>query len=261
MEPSFEPIGPRRTFEGAVEQIAEKIRLGEIRSGDRLPSERDLAAAMHISRATLREAVKVLSDAGLLEVRTGSAGGIFAISDYVGLGLLRTESDIRVGEVAGILEARRLLEPRVAQLAAVNAREEDFALLDGNLDAMKKLVAQKGGFDPDQLYQLDTQFHLHIARASGNSTVVSLMKTIVQQLELARHLVLRGPQDTEWVIDIHTRTLAAIRSADHARIEEVMDEHLAANEQAWEEITDRVLIRPVPDFLRPIADRANHQDS
>ena len=234
-DPVFVPVGPRRTFEGAVEQIAERIRLGELSTGDRLPSERDLAAALRISRPTLREAVRVLADAGVLEVRTGSAGGTFVASDYVPLELLRSKSDLRAGEVAGVLEARRLLEPRVAQLAALNAREEDFAALAKIIEAQKKLLAEGDVLDrEDRFLQLDTQFHVRIARASGNSTIVSLMRTLLRRLEIARDLAMHEPPTAPWVIDIHERTLAAIRSADHQRIERVMDEHLATLERSWE---------------------------
>ena len=139
VEAGFKPVGPRRTFEGAVEQIAEQIRLGELAAGERLPSERDLAAAMQISRATLREAARVLVGAGVLEVRPGSAGGMYVLSDYAPLDLLRSMSDLRLDEVAGVLEARRLIEPRVAQLAAVRATDEDYAELQRTIDAQRAL--------------------------------------------------------------------------------------------------------------------------
>jgi GntR family transcriptional regulator, transcriptional repressor for pyruvate dehydrogenase complex len=257
MESGFVPVGPRRTFEGAVEQIAERIREGELSAGDRLPSERELAAAMRISRPTLREAVRVLADAGVLSVRSGSTGGIFVASDYVPLELLRSKSDLRLDEVAGVLEARRLIEPRVAQLAAVNAHEHDYALMQRTIDAQKALLA--GGdvlAHEDRFLQLDTQFHIRIARATGNSTIVSLMRTVLRRLEIARDLAMHQAPTVPWVIDVHERTLTAIRSADHDRIEEVMDEHLAAMEQAWERATGRALHRPVPDFLLPVAERA-----
>ena len=257
MDLEFTPGGPRRTFEGAVEQIAERIRLGDLGAGERLPSERDLAAAMRISRATLREAVRVLADAGVLEVRPGSGGGIYVASDYVPLELLKSKSDLRLGEVVGVLEARRLLEPRVAQLAAVNAREAEFAGMARTIEAQQALLA-KGDVlaNEDRFLQLDTQFHLRIARATGNTTIVSLMRTLLRRLEIARDLALHEPPVPAWVIDIHERTLDAIRSADHERIELVMDEHLAAMERAWEAATDRALVRPIPDFLLPVADRS-----
>ena len=260
MEAGFVPVGPRRTFEGAVEQIAERVRLGELGAGERLPSERELAAALQISRATLREAVRVLVDAGVLEVRSGAGGGMFVASDYVPFELLRSMSGLRLDEVAGVLEARRLLEPRVAQLAAVNAREDDYEHLQRTIDAQQALVARGAVLEhEDRFLQLDTQFHLRIARASGNSTIVSMMRMLFRRLEIARDLAMHEPPTASWVIDVHERTLAAIRSSDHARIEEVMDEHLAAMEQAWQRATDRLLVRPIPDFLRPLAERAANE--
>lgn len=261
VESVFVPVGPRRTFEGAVEQIAESIRLGDFAKGDRLPSERDLAAALRISRPTLREAVRVLADAGLLEVRSGSTGGIFVVSDYVPFELLRSKSNLRLGEVGGVLEARRMIEPRVAELAALNAREEDYVRMQQTVDAQKALLAQGDVLaNEDRFLQLDTQFHLRMARATGNTTIVSVMRMLLNRLEIARDIAIHEPPIPAWMIDIHERTLAAIRSADHQRIEVVMDEHLAAMEQAWERATDHVLVRPVPSFLQPVAGRSHGRD-
>src|ERR671911_3093670 len=89
LESSFEPVSSRRTFEEAVEQIAERIKAGDLHMGDRLPSERELAAQMRISRPTLREAVKVLGEAGVLPVTRGQCGGIFLASALVPRGPLR----------------------------------------------------------------------------------------------------------------------------------------------------------------------------
>lgn len=250
MEATFTPVGPRRTFEGAVAQIADRIRLGEMTKGERLPSERDLATAMQISRPTVREAVRVLSKAGVLEVRKGASGGIYVASDYVPLDLVRTQSDLRLQEVGGVLEARRLIEPRVAQLAATNARDEDFRLLQQIIEAQARMVDDGKVLErEDEFLQLDTRFHLRIARASGNDTIVSIMRTLLRQLEIARDLTMHEAPAGPWVVDIHERTLAAIRSGDRDRVETVMDEHLAAMEDAWEKSSGRALVRPAPDFL------------
>src|SRR5215210_4890041 len=175
LERSFGPVLTRRTFEEAVQQIAEKIRAGDLHVGDRLPSERELAEIMRISRPTLREAVKVLSEAGVLEVRRGQSGGIFVASELVPRDLLRSRSEIRVGEVAGVLEARRLLEPRVAQLAAVHAAEEDFGAMQATIERQRQLAGEDDFLSHEDLFlQLDLKFHLALARATRNSTVVSL---------------------------------------------------------------------------------------
>ena len=248
----FDPVRTRRTFEEAAEQIAEKVRAGELRAGDKLPAERTLAAQMEISRPTLREAVKVLVDAGLLEVRRGPGGGMFVTSDVVPVELVRQRSTMRLGEVSSVLEARRLIEPRVAQLAAVRATDNDFAALERSIEAMREICAR--GYtaeDEDRFLQLDVQFHLALARAAGNPTVETLMRTLIRQLEIARDMAMHLPLVPEWTIGIHERTLAAVRSGELGDVEEVMDEHLGQLERTWEKETARALIRPLPDFLVP----------
>jgi GntR family transcriptional regulator, transcriptional repressor for pyruvate dehydrogenase complex len=257
LERSFEPVATRRTFEEAVEQIAEKVKSGDLGVGERLPSERELAGQMRISRPTLREAVKALAEAGVLEVRRGQSGGIFVASELVPRELLRTTTQIRVSEVSGVLEARRLLEPRVAQLAAVHAGEDDFAAMQATIERQREVAAARDFLKHEDLFlQLDLKFHLGMARATRNSTVVQLMRHLFKRLEIARDMAVHAPPVADWAIDIHERTLGAIRTADFEQIEDVMDEHLAQLEQIWERETGRGLVRPLPDFLQPVADRS-----
>ena len=257
MERQFEPVSTRRTFEEALQQIADKMRAGDLHAGDRLPSERELAAQMQISRPTVREAVKALVDAGVLEVRRGQTGGIFVRSELVPRDLVRIGWELRVGEVAGVLEARRLLEPRVAQLAAVHASDERLRG-DAEDDRPPGRAGREAGLPrhEDLFLQLDLAFHLAIARSTGNSTVVSLMRSLFRRLELARDMAMHAPTIPEWTIDIHERTLDAIRSADFDLIDKVMDEHLAQLEQVWEDETGRGMVRPLPDFLQRVAERS-----
>ena len=248
----FEPVRTRRTFEEAAEQIAHKVRTGELRVGDKLPGERTLAVQMEISRPTLREAVRILVEAGLLEVRRGPGGGMFVAADVVPVDLVRQRSTMRVGEVAAVLEARRLIEPRVAQLAAVRATEDDFVALERSIEAMRR-ICERGytDADEDRFLQLDVQCHLALARAAANPTIETLMRTLIRQLEVARDMAMHLPAVPEWTIDIHERTLAAVRSGDLDEVEAVMDEHLGQLESTWERETARALIRPMPDFLLP----------
>jgi GntR family transcriptional regulator, transcriptional repressor for pyruvate dehydrogenase complex len=254
---SFEPVTTRRTFEEAVEQIAEKIKAGDLHAGDRLPSERELAAQMRISRPTLREAIRTLTEAGVLEVRRGQSGGIFVASELIPRELLRSRQEIRFGEIAGVLEARRLVEPRVAQLAAVHATEDDFAVMAQTIERQRELAASDDFLSHEDLFlQLDLKFHLALARATRNATIVGLMRTLLRQLEIARDMAMHAPLVPDWTIDIHERTLAAVRASDFALIDVVMDEHLAQLEQIWERETGRGLVRTLPDFLQPVAERS-----
>ena len=228
----FTPVRTRHTFEEAAEQIADKVRAGELRSGDKLPPERDLAVTMEISRPTLREAVKVLVEAAVLEVRRGPGGGMFVASDVVPTELIRRRSELRRAEVAHVLEARRIVEPGVAKLAAARATEDDFAALERSIEAMHAIVVR--GYradDEDRFLQLDVQFHLAMARAAGNPTVETLMRTLFRQLEIARDMAMHLPTVPDWTIDIHQRTLEALRHGDEDDVQAVMDEHLGQLEK------------------------------
>jgi DNA-binding FadR family transcriptional regulator len=246
----FKPVHTRRTFEEAVEQIAEAIHVGELHLGDRLPSERALAEQMGISRPTLREATRVLADSGLIEVRPGAGGGTFVKSEAVPFDLLQQRSELRLSEIAGVLEARRLLEPRVAQIAAMNADDEDFAFLARTIELQRECTT-----DRQRMNQLDFRFHLGIARATRNTTIVTLMRTLLKQLEIARDMSMRGPREPDTAIDIHEDTLSAIKSGDPVRVDEAMDRHLSYLEQIWEAETGRTRLRQVPEFLLPWAER------
>ena len=126
---SFQPLEARGTIPLVVERIVEPIRLGRLRYGDRLPSERALAQQLSVSRETVRKAVRTLVDAGVLEVTSGrgSMSGIHVRSDLIPPELLPGPARVPIGEISGVLEARRVFEPRVAQLAGLLATEDDFA--------------------------------------------------------------------------------------------------------------------------------------
>ena len=239
---AFPPVRTRRTFEEALEHIAEAIRAGDLKKGDRLPSERDLAAQMRISRPTLREAIEVLVESGVLQVRTGQTGGMFVRSDLVPLDLLQERRELRVNEIAQVLEARRLLEPQVAQLAALYGTEADF-------EAMERTIALQREARADHLrsLQLDLRFHLQMARASRNDTVVSLMRTVLRQLEIARDMALHAEGEAELAIAIHERTLAALRKRDAKLVARAMDEHMRFLERLWARESGLKRIRSRPN--------------
>jgi DNA-binding FadR family transcriptional regulator len=249
----FRPVTTRRTFEEALDQIVEAIRSGDLRVGDRIDSERALAAQMQISRPTVREAVRVLADAEVLEVRSGPGGGMFIRSDVIPRELLERRIELRLSEVAGVLEARRLLEPRVAQLAALYGTDDDF-------DALRKIIElqRREGSDRERALQLDHRFHLPIARATRNTTIVAMMRLLLERLEIARDMTPRAPHDPAQEVAIHERTLAAIESGDPDLVDEAMEEHIGYLERIWEQETGRMRLRRPPAFLvgRPRTSRA-----
>jgi GntR family transcriptional repressor for pyruvate dehydrogenase complex len=171
---------------------------------------------------------------------------MFVATDAIPSELRRApQPELRISEVAGVLEARRLLEPRVAQLAGLYASEDDLQAMRETIELMRESAPQH-----DRLFQLDQRFHLAMARATGNQTLVELMRRLLRQLAAVRQLAMTGPHDPQWAVTIHERTLEAIVAGDPARIDAVMDEHLAYLERTWEEETDRARLRRIPEFLR-----------
>ena len=250
-ELAFSPVQTRRTFEEAVAQIAERITLGDLHPGDQLPSERTLAQQMQISRPTVREALKLLAEAGVLEVRPGARGGAVVLDGVVPREVVRRRSDLRVSEIGGVLEARRMLEPQVALLAGRHARDADLDAMERTIEAQRGIAAEEEFLaSEDRFLALDLQFHLAIAKATGNSTVVSLMRSLLRRLEIARDMALHHPPVVEWSVGIHERTLAAIRADDPGEIEAVMDEHLSALERTWERESGHSLDRPALSTAR-----------
>src|SRR3712207_4131020 len=116
---------------------------------------------MEISRPKLLEAGRGLVHSGVLKVRRGPAGGMFVASDVVPVELIPRRSSNRLAEVAPVLEARRLIEPGVARLAAQRAGDDDLEALERSIAAMRE-IADRGYCpeDEDRFLQLDMQFHL-----------------------------------------------------------------------------------------------------
>src|SRR4051812_27583364 len=123
----FRPVQLVRPAEVVAHRIAEAIRAGDVKLGERLPSEQNLSAQLCVSRPTLREAIKLLAAAGVLEVRPGSAGGIFVVSQSVPSELGgQPLPDMQLDDLAVVMEARRLIEPQVARMAAAFGTPADF---------------------------------------------------------------------------------------------------------------------------------------
>lgn len=234
----FSPVRTRRSFEEALDQIAERITTGDLQVGDRLPTEREMAAQMEISRPTLREALKVLSDAGVIEVRSRTSGTVVR-SGVIPREVVSRRCDVVVEQVGDVLEVRRILETNIALIAAASAGDDDF-------EAMRATIALQAGAphrDVAHHLQLDERFHLIMARATGNPLFVELVRTIFGRLAIARDMTPRGADETALEVAIHTHTLRALESRDPARVEVAMDEHMSYLETVWERETGRRLRR------------------
>jgi GntR family transcriptional repressor for pyruvate dehydrogenase complex len=139
----FQAVQLVRPCEVVAYRITEAIRSGDVKVGERLPSEQSLSEQLGVSRPTLREATKLLAQAGIVQVLPGSSGGIFVISEagppeLCGYPL----PDLPLDDIDSVLEARRLFEPHVARLASIYATPADFERMRAAVRLSEATVVQ-----------------------------------------------------------------------------------------------------------------------
>ena len=147
--PSLEPVKSTRIYEEIVRQVKQLIAEGQLKSGDRLPPERDLAEKFMVSRTSVREALRALQSRGLIEIRAGEGAFVRDVSVETliePLALVILPHREAVGE---LFEARRLLEPAIAALAARRATREEIQEMERILeDQAKEVAAGRTGHAP-----------------------------------------------------------------------------------------------------------------
>ena len=169
--------------EQAVGAIMQLLTSGELGPGDRLPTERDLALRLGVSRSTVREAIRGLEMMRVLQVRHGE--GIFVTSLDAPLLLEATGFAMRLmrdHEVVDLLELRAILEGAAAGLASARMTEEQLRTLSSRLDKLDAATTA------DELLEADIAFHACIAAGAGNVVLASLLDTFSARTYRARHL-------------------------------------------------------------------------
>ncbi|WP_090935765.1 FadR/GntR family transcriptional regulator [Nonomuraea jiangxiensis] len=164
------PVRAGNAFEETVERLLQAIKLGVVPPGGKLPPERELAVRLGISRVTLREAIRALSDAGYLDVRRGRYGGAFVtyVPPEPDAGELR-QAVARMGmaELSDALTFRLAVECGAAQVLAASAlTPEQRAVLAGRLSDLN-------GAALEDYRRLDTAFHLSIAELTGSTLLTA----------------------------------------------------------------------------------------
>ncbi|GAT73905.1 FadR/GntR family transcriptional regulator [Microbacterium hydrocarbonoxydans] len=175
------PDRPARAWRAVLEHIEGDLLDGRLAPGDRLPSERDLAADLGVGRSSVREALRVLEVMGLIRTATGSgpqAGAIVIATPSGGMAaLLRLQVAAQGFPLEDVVQTRLVLESAVVQTLA--ARE------DRDVSASRRLLAAMDADDlaAAEFLALDAQFHLSLAEASGNTVIAATMAGLRTAIE------------------------------------------------------------------------------
>jgi DNA-binding FadR family transcriptional regulator len=210
-EVSYEPVQTSRAFEEVMAQLRRLAVQGHLKPGDRLPAERDLALRLGVSRNTIREALRGLEMAGVLELRKGAHGGAFLISPNGGTVSTALQDMFQLGSVtpAQLTEARLNITDSVVRVACERISEEDIQELERNVEE-----AKQAGKDGDLVLRsrIHLRFHKILARSTGNPIFVAIMEGLIGIME---HFVdTLGPPESASVFNSRAKIIAALRARD-----------------------------------------------
>lgn len=218
---TFKPLNKTRLFQDIVRQIQDQIRDGRLKPGDRLPSERELAEMMQVSRNSLREALRTLEIMNYVEIKPGEGVYIKQVTvDDLLKPLTSAISDDKV-LLLDLLDVRDLIEAETARLAAIHASPEDIEQIEKIIESAKQTI-DSGGTGLRE----DSDFHSAVAQATHNTAYVVLMNLIKDSLSLSREATLRIKGQPARTIDDHIKVYKAIRDKDPEKASHLMKEHI-----------------------------------
>jgi GntR family transcriptional repressor for pyruvate dehydrogenase complex len=228
----YKVVRPSRLYEQIVQQIEKSIREGRLKPGDQLPPERELAEEFGVSRTAVREAVKTLSEKGLVEAYSGR--GTFVTSGRAPSMRNSLDSFMKSGDLQNstyVAEMREILEPEFTALAATRIENQ-------HLIMMREAVAimDRNTRNPDAYIEADLDFHLALAEAAGNPLVLSLLDSLVGVLREQRIGIFavtggpeRGQVHHKLILEaIEQRSAAKARKAMRAHLQQVRHDSTAA---------------------------------
>jgi len=210
----WEPVQRLRTYEQVMSQIEERILDGRLKAGDHLPSERDLAIMLGVSRPSLRESLRVLEALGVVDIRRG--GGADGGAVLVALGHF---------SATDVLDTRVALETWSCSEAAYRSSDSDHEELAAILDQMDSPSIEAKDFN-----RLDTAFHVRIAESTGNALTAHLMGSL--RIAINRQMIeaYDGLEDWRKTAEIvrreHREILAAVTKKDAIQAARLVSDHI-----------------------------------
>jgi DNA-binding FadR family transcriptional regulator len=213
--PRFQPVQPVRAYERIVQQIEDAILRGDLRPGERLPSERELVQQFSVSRSSVREALRVLQSNGMVRSRAGDPAGaeVLRLSPASLQKSMTTLARVSELSLAELVQFRMLLDGSANLLAARLRTDEQLAEMDAAMDLMRAATG-----DYEEFSRADVAFHEAVARASGNR-LVQVCNQVVRSvvLTLIAEKIARAADRTALMAESiahHAEVLDAVRLGD-----------------------------------------------
>jgi GntR family transcriptional repressor for pyruvate dehydrogenase complex len=217
----IQPVKRQKLHEQVAESLRALVTEGKLKPGDALPPERDLAKQFGVSRVTVREALRVLQLWGLVEARHGGGNYIRELSLEQLVAPLTAIITHNRGLRDELLDARLIFEPAICRLAALRCTDEDLDCIEAIVMRQSRRVEQG-----ELAVEEDSEFHLALARATGNGIVVQVIQTINDLLLESRLRSLKTFDRPRRSLDGHRRIVAALRKRDADAARQAMHDHI-----------------------------------
>lgn len=218
----YTPIQSELLYKQIVNQIESRIEVGDLKVGDQLPPERELAAQFDVSRTVVREAVKALLQKGIVEIQPGR--GTFITNGIPGavqhaLGMLRKFDSVNGS--SNLVEVREILEPEIAALAATRITDEHIAAMKKAVETMETALT-----DAETFVEADLDFHIALAEGTHNPIILILINSIIDLLREQRKRTGLVPSGLARGQHHHKIILEAIIRRDPQAARQAMQDHL-----------------------------------
>lgn len=214
-------VEKKRAYEDIVEQIRSLIEDGKLKSGDHLPSERELTETFKVSRTTVREAIRTLESMKLVQSRHGNGTYILASSEEALVQPLAAALFNGKDDIIDIFYIRKIIEPYVARMAAENASPEEIEEMEKILQKQADLIERE-----ENTVAADSAFHSAVARTAKNRVMERLLLAIVDLLKQTREEYLIDDERAKKSLQGHQKVLESIKSRDCVVAQKSMLMHL-----------------------------------
>lgn len=220
LNPDFETVRRNKVYEEVARQI-ERLILKKLQPGDKLPSERDLAEMLSVSRSSIRDAIRSLELMGMVEPRQGTGTIVREISADSLVNPLANALKRKEELIGELLDFRRMLEPPLAARAATHVSADEIAEMEEILERQEQKVSSG-----ESAIAEDSEFHYAIALASGNSVVLKVLDTLMDLLRDTRERSLQVDGRPPKSLAGHRRILSAMKKHDAVAAESAMRRHI-----------------------------------
>jgi GntR family transcriptional regulator, transcriptional repressor for pyruvate dehydrogenase complex len=220
------PQSKKKAYQVIVDYIKENFFNGELKPGEKLPTERELANRFHVSRTSVREALRKLEIKGIIEIKQGSgsfikASQIHSLGEELSSTIIQTEKKL----IYEMLELRQALEVECAFLASRRATSEDLERIRKTLEMM-----DQSKNDVELGIQADLNFHINIVLAAHNSIFLQLFQTLSDHMQdtirVTRRQRLKDPERAQETINEHKEIYLAIAAGDADQARQLMEKHI-----------------------------------